>query len=108
MLELRRDAERIMRRIQAGERLVLTYRGCPVARLEPLSDSLAIADDPFYTLDHLADAEGNSLSNREMDAILYLISKMLQPGEATGQIVVRWSRRRRAVGQAGCRRESAG
>jgi hypothetical protein len=29
------------------------------------------ADDPFYTLYRLADAEGKSLSNREMDEIIY-------------------------------------
>lgn len=71
MLELRRDAERIVRRIQAGERLVLTYRGKPVARIEPVSDATADADDPFYTLDCLADTQGSTLSNREMDEILY-------------------------------------
>ena len=71
MLELRRDAERIMHRIQAGERLVLTYRGKPIARIEPVSDATTDADDPFYTLDCLADSEGNTLSNREIDDILY-------------------------------------
>jgi hypothetical protein len=28
--------------------------------------------DPFYSLDRLADAEGKSLSNREMDDILWV------------------------------------
>lgn len=71
MLELRRDAGHIVHRIQAGERLVLTYRGKPVARLEPVADAATDADDPFYTLDRLADSEGEALSNREIDAILY-------------------------------------
>jgi len=71
MLELRRDAEHIVHRIQAGERLVLTYRGKPVARIEPVSDATADADDPFYSLDCLADTKGGTLSNREMDEILY-------------------------------------
>jgi prevent-host-death family protein len=71
MLEFRRDAEQIIRQIQAGERLVLTYRGKPVARLEPILEIAVDVDDPFYTLDQLADAEGKSLSNREMDEIIY-------------------------------------
>lgn len=71
MLDLRRDAERVLHRVQAGERLLLTYRGKPVARLEPVSERAADADDPFYDLDRLADAGGASLSNREIDAILY-------------------------------------
>lgn len=71
MLEFRRDAEQIIRQIQAGERLVLTYRGKPVARLEPVLETAVAADDPFYTLYRLADVEGKSLSNREMDEIIY-------------------------------------
>ena len=38
----------------------------------------------------------------------FLISKILQPAEANGQGVVRWSRRRRAGGWEACRDESAG
>jgi antitoxin (DNA-binding transcriptional repressor) of toxin-antitoxin stability system len=71
MLEFRRDAERIIRQIQAGERLVLTYRGKPVARLEPVLETAVDADDPFYALYRLADAGGKPLSNREMDEIIY-------------------------------------
>jgi len=71
MLDLRRDAENVLHRIQAGESLVLTYRGKPVARLEPVSDGVADADDPFYRLDRLADTGGASLSNRAIDDILY-------------------------------------
>jgi len=71
MLDLRRDAAQIIRQIQAGERLVLTYRGKSVARLEPVLETAVDADDPFYTLYRLADAEGKSLSNREMDEIIY-------------------------------------
>ena len=71
MLEFRKDAEHVVRQIQAGERLILTYRGKPVARLEPMEESGVDVTDPFYSLDRLADAEGKSLSNREMDDILY-------------------------------------
>lgn len=71
MLEFRKDAEQIIRQIQAGKRLLLTYRGKPVARLEPVLETVVNADDLFYSLYRLADAEGQSLSNSEMDAILY-------------------------------------
>ena len=71
MLELRQDAERILRQIQSGERLLLTYRGKPVARLEPVLPATVNSEDPFYTLYQLADAEGLSLSNAEIDATLY-------------------------------------
>lgn len=71
MLEFRRDAEQIIRQIQAGNRLMLTYRGKPVARLEPLLEPAVDADDLFYSLYRLADAEGPSLSNQAMDEIIY-------------------------------------
>lgn len=71
MLEFRKDAEQIIRQIQTGKRLILTYRGKPVARLEPILETAVDAEDLFYRLCHLADGEGQSLSNSEMDAILY-------------------------------------
>lgn len=71
MLDLRQDAERVLNRIQAGERLVLTYRGKPVARLEPVSEDAVTADDPFYRLDDLADPGGVALDNQDMDVIVY-------------------------------------
>ena len=71
MLEFRRDAEKIIRQVQAGQHLVLTYGGKPVVRLEPVLETAASADDPFYTLYRLVDAEGESLSNRKMDEIIY-------------------------------------
>jgi len=71
MLEFRRDAEAIMRKVQQGKRLVLTYRGKPVMRLEPIRDPELGPDDPFYTLAQLAIPGGSSLSNDEIDEIIY-------------------------------------
>lgn len=71
MVELRRDAEGVLRRVGQGERLILTYRGRPVARLEPYTQSVTSADDPIYRLADLSVDEGESLSNEEMDAIVY-------------------------------------
>ena len=35
MVELRQDAEGVLRRVKQGEELILTYRGKPAARLTP-------------------------------------------------------------------------
>ena len=37
MLEFRQDAEGVLRRVAKGERLVLSHRGKPAARLEPVT-----------------------------------------------------------------------
>ena len=71
MVELRRDAEGILQRVGRGERLVLTYRGQPAARLEPIVGSNTPADDPIYRLAELSVDQGGSLTNEEMDAIVY-------------------------------------
>lgn len=53
--------------------------------------------------------ERSKVHRRDRAPVLYfLISKILQPDKASEQGVVRWLRRRRAVGQAGCRGGSAG
>jgi len=52
MLQFRRDAEGILRRVAKGERFLLSHRGRPAARLEPVSktNSDEAADDPFLTI----------------------------------------------------------
>ena len=71
MLEFRQSAEKVIAQIMKGQRMVLTYRGKPVARLEPISDDAVDGDDPFYALDQLADAKGRSLTNEQMDKTIY-------------------------------------
>jgi prevent-host-death family protein len=70
ILEFRKDAERILRRVQLGQRLILTYRGKPVARLEPIMGKEPSDDDPFYRIDQLA-VTGQPLTNEEIDKIVY-------------------------------------
>lgn len=70
MLAFRRDAERVLEKVRRGERLILTHRGKPVARLEPIRKGPIEQDDPFYSLCELAEATG-SLTNRQIDEILY-------------------------------------
>lgn len=71
MLDFRQNAEKIVARIQKGERLVLTYRGKPVARLEPVVAPTVNDDDPFYRLDQLAETNGRSLTNEQIDRAIY-------------------------------------
>ena len=71
MAEFRRDAEAIIRKALQGKRMILTYRGKPVMRLEPIRDGLPDPDDPFYALAELADSGGKSLTNEQMDRIVY-------------------------------------
>ena len=72
MLRFRREAADILRSVRHGESWILTYRGQPVARLEPFaSDEAAPENDPFYSLCSHAVAEGESLANREIDDIIY-------------------------------------
>ncbi len=70
MLDFRRHAEKIIAQVQRGERLILTRRGKPVARLEPIRNERLESDDPFYSLCELAEPAG-SLTNRQIDEILY-------------------------------------
>jgi len=70
MVEFRRDAEAVIRKAQQGKRMILTYRGKPVMRLEPILDT-PDADDPFFALGQLADAEAESLSNQQIDREIY-------------------------------------
>jgi prevent-host-death family protein len=70
MLDFRLDAERIIAQVQKGHSLILTRRGKPVARLEPILDGGPASDDPFYSLCDLA-AAGDSLSSEQIDETLY-------------------------------------
>ena len=71
MLDFRLHAEKILAQVQKGERMILTCRGKPVARLEPIVHESVDADDPFYSLDALSDVSGDSLTNQQIDDILY-------------------------------------
>jgi len=74
MLEFRRDAQRVLRAVGRGEGVLLTYRGKPVARLEPVrpTDRNVGDDDPLLRVDDFAlDGPGGPLSNDEIDAVIY-------------------------------------
>ncbi len=71
VLEFRRDAVAVIRKVRQGKRLVMTYRGRPVMRLEPIVDEIPSADDPFYKLGDLASSTAEPLTNEEIDKIVY-------------------------------------
>jgi antitoxin (DNA-binding transcriptional repressor) of toxin-antitoxin stability system len=74
MLEFRQDAEGVLRRIAKGERLVLSHRGKPAARLEPFTvappaDPLT---DPFLGIGRRAKpSPKGKTDHREIDRIVY-------------------------------------
>jgi prevent-host-death family protein len=74
MLQFRQDAEGVLRRVARGERFVLSHRGKPAARLEPL-DALAPADpasDPFLTIaDRARPSPKGRTRHADIDRILY-------------------------------------
>jgi len=71
MLDFRHHAEKIIDQVQKGQRIILTRRGKPVARLEPIVQENVDADDPFYSQAELAEPGGASLTNAQIDDILY-------------------------------------
>jgi antitoxin (DNA-binding transcriptional repressor) of toxin-antitoxin stability system len=71
MLDLRAHAKKIVGQVLAGQSIVLTYRGRPALRLEPILPQTVEADDPFYRLTDLSKRRGPSLTNQEIDDIVY-------------------------------------
>ena len=74
MLEFRNDAERVLRRVAKGERLILSHRGRPAARLEPLAGP-STADpenDPFLNISQRATRSPKGKTrHQDIDRILY-------------------------------------
>ena len=74
MLEFRKNAEGILRRVSRGERLVLSHRGHPAARLEPITThrSSDPASDPFLTISRRAlPSPRGKTRHTDIDRILY-------------------------------------
>jgi antitoxin (DNA-binding transcriptional repressor) of toxin-antitoxin stability system len=71
VLEFRKNAEKIIRWSRQGKRMVMTYRGRPVMRLEPVVQDKVNTDDPFLKLDGIVTGKKSRLTNREMDEIIY-------------------------------------
>ncbi len=74
MLEFRQDAEGVLRRVAKGERFVLSHRGKPAARLEPLHAPAPAdpASDPFLGVARRAKpSPKGKTKHADIDRILY-------------------------------------
>ena len=74
MLELRQNAQSILRRVAKGERLLLSHRGKPAARLEPLTTPAneARSNDPFLSIGSRATASSKGKTRHaDIDRIVY-------------------------------------
>ena len=74
MLEFRKNAENILRRVNKGERFVLPHRGRLAARLEPVASAGAVdpEKDPFVTIGRRAlPSPKGKTKHAEIDRILY-------------------------------------
>ncbi len=69
--ELRSKSASLVRALQQGETVALTYRGRKIGRIQPVSERGEIReDDAIYCL-HQHAAVAGSLTDREMDALIY-------------------------------------
>jgi prevent-host-death family protein len=74
MVEFRQNAEGVLRRVARGERFVLSHRGKPAARLEPLSAAPAgdASDDPFLSIARrVTPSPKGKTAHANIDRILY-------------------------------------
>ena len=74
MLEFRKNAEGILRRVGRGERFVLSSRGRPAARLEPITAARFAdpATDPFLMIGRRAvPSPKGKTRHADIDRILY-------------------------------------
>lgn len=69
MLEFRLNTEKIIKQVQSGQSLILTRRGNPVARIEPIIQETQDPIDPFFLLSGIGKVA--SLSNAAIDGIIH-------------------------------------
>jgi len=68
MVDLRKHAKEVVERAQHGERMLLLYRGNPAMVLEPYREEEEVRVDPLFALSSM---EGESLTNEQVDEVLY-------------------------------------
>ncbi|HPC60313.1 MAG TPA: hypothetical protein PKX23_06615 [Verrucomicrobiota bacterium] len=74
MLAFRKNARGILRRLERGERFILSHRGRPAARLEPLvaAGTADLEKDPFLTIGRRAvRSPKGGTRHRDIDGVLY-------------------------------------
>ena len=74
--QFQQDTEQILAKLRQGESFVLTSHGAAIAKLEPIESKtipaeIAVEADPFFQLIGMIQEPVGSLSNKELDAIIY-------------------------------------
>ena len=73
MLELRNNSESVVNQLRKGLSLLLTYRGKPLARLEPIRpEKMRRDEDPLFLLAQTAvPSPLGPLEHEDIDKIVY-------------------------------------
>jgi prevent-host-death family protein len=71
LVEFRRNARAVIRKVSNGRSVVLTLRNRPVVRLEPVAAAQISSDDPFYRLGIIATRDVAGMTNEEIDEVVY-------------------------------------
>ena len=74
MGEFRRNTRRALEAVRRGEKIVLAYRGEPVARLEPVrgeARQVGRSDPLLRVEDYAVDGPGGPLANQAIDRVVY-------------------------------------
>jgi antitoxin (DNA-binding transcriptional repressor) of toxin-antitoxin stability system len=70
--ELRSRTRSLVRTLAGGVSVSLTYRGRKLASILPLKLKNGVAaNDPLYSFHRLADTRAKSLTDREIDRLVY-------------------------------------
>ena len=70
LLYFRKNSKKVLERARRGERMVMTYRGKPIFRLEPVHESVPMAEDAFYHIGQYAQ-KASRMTNAQMDKDIY-------------------------------------
>jgi len=57
--------------VMKREHIILNYRGKPAVHPEPIKPDAVREDDPFYSIDRIAEANAGTLKNSRIDRIIY-------------------------------------
>ena len=72
MLDMRKRAGEIIKRVESGESYILTYRGRRVGKIISCPKKEAISrEDPVYRISEWAGKSGKELTPAEADRLIY-------------------------------------